>query len=291
MLVALRALKDAGLLDGVQVTVMLSGDEESVGAPIALARADLKRLGAWADLAVGFEDGAGDVHAAVVGRRSSSSWTLRTWGVAAHSSQIFRPEVGSGAIFEAARVLQGFHDALSTEANLTVSPGAVVGGTSVDFDPVQERGSAFGKENVVAQRAVVRGDLRTLTPEQLGHAHEAMQQVVAHHLPRTGADLVFEDRYPPMPPTAGNRRLLALLDQASRDVGAGAMSASDPARAGAADISFTAGLVPMAVDGLGVLGTGGHTASETADLTTLPVQAKRVGLVLARLAGGATGRP
>ena len=89
-----------------------------------------------------------------------------------------------------------------------------------------------------------------------------------------------------MAPSDGNRRLLALLDEASRDLGLGAVSAVDPRKAGAADISFLAGRVPMALDGLGLKGTGGHTVEETADLTLLAPQAKRIAVLLARLAAG-----
>jgi glutamate carboxypeptidase len=78
--------------------------------------------------------------------------------------------------------------------------------------------------------------------------------------------------------------LLALYDEASRDLGFGAVEAVDPSRAGAADISFTAGLVQMALDGVGLMGSGGHTVEETADLRTLPSQAKRAAVLLARLA-------
>ena len=78
-------------------------------------------------------------------------------------------------------------------------------------------------------------------------------------------------------------KLLALYDQASRDVGAGPVTAVDPDRAGAADVSFVAGHVPMILDGVGLMGDGGHTVKETADLTTLPSQTKRAALLLYRL--------
>jgi len=288
MLLALRGLREAGLLDQMQITVVLDGDEENAGDPVPRARAEITAAAEWADIAIGFEDGPGDPRTAVIGRRGSSSWLLRTSGTPFHSSQIFRPNVGSGAIFEAARILTAFHDSLSSEPNLTFNPGTIVGGTRTTFDVEQNRGTAFGKTNVVAESAVVAGDLRTLTPEQLRRSQETMRRLVARHYPRTGAEISFEDRYPPLAPTDGNRRLLALFDQASRDVGAGPMTAADPARAGAADISFTAGLVDMAVDGFGLLGSGGHTVDETADLRTLPVQARRVAVVLARLL---TARP
>jgi len=288
MLLALRGLREAGLLDQMQITVVLDGDEENAGDPVPLARQAVTSAAEWADIAIGFEDGPGDPRTAVIGRRGSSNWLLRTSGVPYHSSQIFRPNVGSGAIYEAARILTAFHDSLSAEPNLTFNPGTIVGGTSTTFDVEQGRGTAFGKTNVVAESAVVAGDIRTLTPEQLRRSQETMRRLVARHYPRTGAEITFEDRYPPMAPTDGNRRLLAMFDQASRDLGSGPMGAADPARAGAADISFTAGLVEMALDGFGLLGSGGHTVTETANLRTLPVQAKRVATVLARLL---TARP
>ena len=86
-----------------------------------------------------------------------------------------------------------------------------------------------------------------------------------------------------MAPTDGNRKLLAMYDQASRDVGAGPVAAVDPDRAGAADVSFVAAHVPMILDGIGLMGSGGHTVKETADLATLPSQTKRAALLLYRL--------
>jgi glutamate carboxypeptidase len=283
MLLALRALREAGLLDRIQVRVVLTGDEESSGRPLALARRDLIEAAEWADLAIGFEDGDGDPRTAVIGRRGYTGWSLTTHGRPSHSSLIFHDDVGSGAIFEAARILAAFRDSLAGEPNLTFNPGLIVGGTAVTHDPEHDRGTAFGKGNVVAERAVATGDLRTLTPEQLDRAKAAMQRLAARHYPGTGAELVFDDGYPPMAPTEGNRRLLDLFDRASRDAGGGPVTAVDPARAGAADISFVAGLVDMALDGIGLMGTGGHTVEETADLATLPLQAKRVAVLLARL--------
>jgi glutamate carboxypeptidase len=111
-----------------------------------------------------------------------------------------------------------------------------------------------------------------------------MEAIVASRpLAQTKATIAFDDGYPPLAPTEGNRKLLALYDQASRDVGAGPVAAVDPDRAGAADVSFIASLVPMILDGVGLMGDGGHTVTETADLTTLPSQTKRAALLLYRL--------
>ena len=56
---------------------------------------------------------------------------------------------------------------------------------------------------------------------------------------------------PPLAPTEGTRRPLAMFSQVSRALGYGEVTAVDPRNAGAADVSFTAGFVDTAIDGLG----------------------------------------
>lgn len=284
MLLAVRALKEAGLLDRLTITVALIGDEEKSGDPQDLARADLIAAADAADVAIGFEDGNGDPRDAVIARRGSTGWVLRTRGRPYHSSQIFRGDVGHGAIFEAARILAAFRDSLGHEPYLTFNPGAIVGGTQITFDREAARGTAYGKSNVVAESTLTTGDLRALSIPQRERAKEVMRRIVADTTAKTGAAIAFDDGYPPLAPSDGNRRLLALFDRASRDLGYGPVGADDPARAGAADISFTEGRVEMAMDGVGLMGEGGHTVEETADLRTLGIQAKRVAVTLKRLA-------
>jgi glutamate carboxypeptidase len=284
MLLALRALAAAGALDGLTVRVVLTGDEEKSGAPLELARRDLLAAAESSQVAIGFEDGDGDPRTAVIARRGASGWRLRAAGLPAHSSQIFREDIGSGSIYEAARVLAAFRDSLAGKLLLTANPAVILGGTTISYRPEESRGSAFGKTNVIAESTTVVGDLRTISLEQRERAKAVMQAIVAAHLPRTTGEIVFEDGYPPLAPTEGNRRLLSLFDTVSRDLGFGPVTVEDPARAGAADISFTGGLVGMALDGVGLMGDGGHTVAETADLRTLPMQAKRVAVTLARLA-------
>jgi len=162
----------------------------------------------------------------------------------------------------------------------------VAGGTTVAFETDASRGTAIGKTNVVAESTLVTGDLRALSIEQREGAKATMRRIVGEHLPHTTAEITFDDGYPPLAPAEGNRRLLALYDRASRDLGFGEVAAADPSRVGAADVSFTEGLVDMALDGIGLMGDGGHTVNETADLKTLPSQAKRIAVTLLRLSEG-----
>jgi glutamate carboxypeptidase len=284
MVQALKALQSIGVLASMNITVVLTGDEEDAGEPLALARAALVTAAKGAAAAIGFEDGPGKPETAVISRRGTTTWTLRVTGKPAHSSQIFRDDIGAGAIFEAARVLNAFREKLSTEKHLTFNPGTIVGGTEVSHDPVQTRGTAFGKTNIIAEHAIVQGDMRTLSPEQLASAKKAMEAIVQASLPHTDASITFEDGYPPLAPTDGNRKLLAMYDQASRDVGTGPVTAVDPDRAGAADVSFVATEVPLILDGIGLMGSDDHTVKETADLQTLPSQTRRAAVFLLRLA-------
>ena len=296
---ALAALKEAGALDQMTIVIVMDGDEEHPGEPLAVARRTLTDASKDAAAAIGFEDGDGDPRTANIARRGASSWTLRSTGTPAHSSQIFRDDVGPGAIFETARVLDGFRARLAGQPYLTFNPGVALGGTAVALDAPHNQGSASGKTNVVAKAMVVQGDLRTLSPEQLASAKAVMREIVARPLPHTTSEIEFDDGYPPMAPTAGNRRLLALYDVVSRDLGLGPVTAADPLKAGAADVSFVAGLVPMALDGIGLAGQDDHTDRETADLRMLPALTKRAAVLLYRLslrgtdpaARGASGEP
>lgn len=288
MLMALHALAHVGALGDMSVSVIFTGDEEATGEPLEEARRALLELARNSDFALGFEDGDGDPATAVVARRGSSSWQLESSGVRAHSSLIHTDQVGSGAIHELARVLTAFHEI--REPNMTLSPGLVLGGTAVEWDADESRGCAFGKENVTPEIAFASGDLRASSPEQLERVKRLMREAAAASLPRTRSALSVRDSYPPMAPTDSNRRLLALLDGASRDVGAGPVAAADLLRLGAADVSFAAPHVTAALDGLGPGGTGGHTVHERVDLRTLSTQAARAALLMRRLSEGAFSR-
>jgi glutamate carboxypeptidase len=280
MLQALRALHAAGALANRRITIMLTGDEEDAGMPIAVSREPMLMLARESDAALSFEaaiDGT-----ATIGRRGINSWTLEVSGETGHSSGIFGAERGSGAVYEAARILAAFQAELGNEKYLTLNPSVIVGGTKASLDDY--RGTAEGKTNVIAPVAIARGDLRYLSLEQEKSAVERMQAIVARHLPRTQATLTFDDgAYPPMTPTPGNEALLAVLDGASRDLGQGPVAALDPADRGAGDIGFISHLLPS-LDGLGSGGGGNsHAPGEYTGLDTLTPMAQRAALLIYRL--------
>ena len=283
IIAALRAMHAAGTLRNADIEVVLTGDEERPGSPIAVARRDLIAAGRRADIALEFENLARENGRdyGTVARRSSTSWTLRTRGRTGHSSGIFSADQGYGAIYELARILDAFRRDLP-EPNLTYNVGVLAGGTPAEIDAQGLRVTASGKTNIVAETAVARGDVRTLSAEQEARIRARMQEIVRQHLPHTSAELVFaEDGYPPMAPTEGNRRILARLNAVNRDLGLPEMPEYDPARRGAADSSFVAGDVDT-LAGLGAAGGGAHAEGEFIELDSLVRSAQRAAILMTR---------
>ena len=282
---ALRAMQAAGTLKNANITVVMTGDEEDAGSPITVARRDLVAEGRKADVALDFEDltvkDGNDMGS--IARRSAGSWMVKATGRSAHSAGVGTPEVGYGAIYELARIIDQFRRELP-EAKLTYNVGLVAGGQSAELDPGKIRATATGKTNIVAPIAVARGDLRALSQEQIGRVQARMRAIVAQSLPGAKAEISFDpDSYPPMPPTEGNRALLARLNRVNADMGLPQMGELDPADRGAGDISFVAADVDGLV-GLGPSSSGSHTAAETVNVPSIFKQAKRAAILMSRLA-------
>ena len=203
-------------------------------------------------------------------------------GKQAHSSGIFNDSVGAGAINETARILNSFYGEVRGEYGLTFNAGTIQGGTTVDYDPSQNRGSTFGKTNVVPSLTVVHGGIRALSGEQLESAKARMTAIVDNHLPKTSATIRFSDGYPPMAPTDGNRNLAAKLSAVNEALGRGAMQIWDPLRRGAADISFVAPYTD-ALAGMGALGKGSHSPNESLELDSMSLAIKRAAILIYRL--------
>ncbi len=282
---ALRALHRAGLLADTQIIVVMSGDEESPGSPIDVARRDMREAAKRSDVALAFEAAIGNT--GTVARRGAAFWQLEVQGATGHSSGMFSAAMGSGSAFETARILQGFYEQLHVMDGLTINPALLVGGTTAEVTPLEVsamNGTATAKYNIVPQRTVVRGDLRFLSNAQLEEAQAKMEEVLRHPLPRTSAELKFRDNgYPAMAPTPGNYGLLAKLDQASRDLGYGEITAFDPRGRGAGDVAFVSPPLP-GLDGLGMAGgKGEHTTHESAELARVNELVKRAALLIYRL--------
>lgn len=280
MLYALEALAHAGVLKDTTITVVMTGDEEDPGKPLKVSRRELTDAAKRSDLALAFE---GTVeNTGTISRRGFTSWKLETSARGGHSSGIFSVTSGSGALFEATRILDQFYREVRGEEYLTFNPSVMVGGTEVTIDDESKKGNASGKLNVIPKQAVVEGDLRFLTNAQRDRTEEKMRAIVEQHLPGSSATITFADGYPAMEPTEGNHKLLKVFDQVSRDLGFGEITPLDPSKRGAGDVSFVAPIIDC-LDGLGAKGEREHAAEEWVDLSSMPMLIKRAALLIYRL--------
>jgi glutamate carboxypeptidase len=263
MVSALRALQTAGALKDADISIVLDGDEEDAGSPLTTSRADLIEAGGHSDVALEFEALAHeDGHdMGTISRRGAVDWTLRTSAQSGHSSDIFSSTAGFGASYNV---------------------GLILSGSDAALNPQSTGGSASGKPNIISAQGIARGDLRTLSNEQTARIESRMRAIVADHLPGTQADIQFGEGYPAMAPTAGNRALLARLNEINSALGLAPMPELDPLQRGAGDISFAADKVDALV-GFGAVGHGSHAPGETVDLTSFDRQIKRTALLIERL--------
>jgi len=285
MIAALRAMQQGGTLKDADIEVVLTGDEEDNGLPIELARRDLVAAGKRADVALDFEGLAEEDGKDIgsIARRSSGAWTLTVSARSGHSSGIFSPSSGNGAIYELTRIIDTFRRELP-EDKLTFNVGLVGGGASAKMDEGRIRLEATGKTNIIPETAVARGDLRGIDRAQIDRVKAKMQAIVANGtLAGATAKLAFDpDEYPPMAPTEGSRAVLAKLNLVNRDMGLEQMGELDPMKRGAGDISFVAQDVDGLI-GLGAASDGDHAPGEKVDIASIWRQAKRAAILMTRL--------
>jgi glutamate carboxypeptidase len=281
MIIALQALQAQGLLKDANIIAYLTGDEEHAGYPREVSRGDFIETAKQTEIALAFE-GANGLNSVATARRGASGWLLNVKAKTGHSSGVFTPYAGYGAIYEAARIVNEFRVQLSTEKYLTFNPGVFIGGSEMNYDETKATGTAIGKTNIISPAVTVTGDLRFLTEEQKINARKKMQAIVDNSLAGTKATIEFQDGIPSMAPTEGNNKVLEVISGVTQAMGVGPTIAGDPGSRGAGDISYIAAYVDC-IDGLGSSGRGAHAPGETINLKELPYLIKRAALTIYRL--------
>jgi glutamate carboxypeptidase len=286
LLTALEAMQSTGTLTNTEITIVLSGDEESHGTPLSVSRKDMIEAAQHSDVALEYETGGQilnqegkQVDAASISRRGSISWHLETTGKTGHSSGIFNNTMGYGAIYELTRILDAFRTQL-IEPGITYNVGLIAGGATATL--TGSNAAVTGKGNIIPPIALAIGDLRCLSDEQATRIQAKMQTIAAAHLPQTSATLTFGDGFPAMPSTPAGHALVKQLNDVNATLGLPPMEEMDPMLRGAGDISVVAPYVPGLV-GTGAMGNGAHAEGETVLLDSIPRQAKRSALLIYRL--------
>ena len=255
---ALRAMRELGIGLARDVEVLFNSDEE-IGSPSS--RPIIEALAAGAQYVLLLE-GAGPAGTLKTARKGAGRFLVEVTGKAAHAGA--DPEKGVSAIHElAAQVtaLAAMNDLAGS--GISVNVGIISGGT---------------RPNVTAASAQAQVDVRAWTSADARKIEQAVLSIKPVN-PRAHVRVTGGIERPPMETTPATleyferaRKLAAVLGQ---DLQQGRVG-------GASDGNFTAALGLPTLDGLGVVGDGGHAESEYVIVDSLP---HRAALLVALLEG------
>ena len=260
---ALRALREAGLLDRIPVRGIVVGDEE-MGSPASQPITVERVRGAAA--ALGLESGrSGDL--VVTRRKGIASLDARASGVAAHAGGDH--EKGRNAIWALARFVDRIQGLTDYGRGVTVSVGRIEGGTT---------------RNTVPAGARCEVDVRFLAPadgdEVLRRVDEAARDAA---VAGTRIEVLRPGSRPALVRTEASAALAAEYGECQREAGLG--SGEAPLSGGGSDASVTGAAGVPSIDGLGPRGAGFHTHDEYIELGSLVPKAEALVRFLGRRAG------
>ncbi|MEE4349324.1 MAG: hydrolase [Pacificimonas sp.] len=265
MIEALKALEASDLGGHLGWEVVLNADEEvsSLGsAPLLAEVAQRCQTG------LTFEPAALPDGTLAGGRKGSGNFAAAIAGRAAHAGR--NPEDGRNAIVAAADLAVRL-DAMKRErTTLSVNPARIDGG---------------GPNNVVPEMAVLRWNVRPLTPEDQAWAEAEqaalLKAIAAEH--DVEIDVTGSFARPPKPLDDTQRPLFDLVQAAGHDLG---LTIGWKNTGGVCDGNNLAASGLAVVDTMGVRGGAIHSDREYLITESLTERAKLAALTLMRLAEG-----
>jgi glutamate carboxypeptidase len=246
---ALRALGELGLLPEKPITMLLTSDEEtgSVSSrPIIEAEARKH------EVVFVLEPAVPPQGSLKTWRKGVGEYRVTVRGRAAHAGADH--EKGVNAVEELAHqilAIQGFTD---YEAGTTFNVGVVGGGT---------------RRNVVPAEAWAEIDVRIVRAEEAERVASSMQSLKPH---LAGVELEVSGGLE-RPPMVRTEQIVALYKKATELGGEMGIEISEAGTGGASDGNLTAALGVPTLDGMGVVGDGGHSIGEFAVIASLPERA------------------
>ncbi|HWD46075.1 MAG TPA: M20 family metallopeptidase [Actinomycetota bacterium] len=251
---------EAGFDDYAAITLVCSPDEE-IGSPFS--RPLIEALAAEHDVAVGLE-AARTNGALVSARKGICAFTVEVAGKAVHAG--VRPAEGVNAVLEAAHKTVALQALNGRWAGVTCNVGVLQGGS---------------RTNVVADRAVMRVEVRAATMDAFDRAMAEVGRIVARStVEGATATLAPAHRHPPMERTEAVAALVALAQAVARDLG---LEVGEAATGGAGDANTTAAAGLPTIDGLAPVGGEAHGPAEWLDLDSVVPRTALLAGLLARL--------
>jgi glutamate carboxypeptidase len=255
---ALKALGEAGILEGMDIALVLSADEE-IGAVTSRPIYERERRNAAACLVAECAGPAGEV---VVSRNGKAGLRLDCTGVDRHVSRASGDK--SSAIVEIA------HKVLALEALNACLPGV-----SINVGKVE---GGLGQCTVPAEASCLV-DVRWLEEKHYEIVLSGIRDVAAKATcPGCGCKLTLLNHRPAMPLTDATEALYGALESTARCLG---MSVGREHRRGTSDANFFGATGIPTVDGLGPICHDDHTPSERIHIPSLAARTALLALFLA----------
>lgn len=212
----------------------------------------LRKLAQERPLVLGLE-GARSIGTVVTRRKGSAHYRLTARGLAAHAGS--SPKKGRNAVLELAHQIVQTQELAGYREGVTINAGPIKGGSRV---------------NIVSDFAEIQFDLRFLNPEDRLAVEARWQELLRKQLvPDVQLTLTSEPHI--MQPMVATAQSLAMADQVQSIAEQLLQGSYDPeTRGGASDCCVMATEGCSAIDGLGAIGGGAHTAQEYALISPVP---------------------
>jgi glutamate carboxypeptidase len=246
---AIRALADLGLLPDRRVTLLLTSDEE-IGSRTSRAVVESEALSH--DAVFVLEPAQPPSASLKTSRKGVGLYVVTIMG--RHSHPGADPEKGINAIEEMAHQILEIQQFTDKAAGTTVNVGIVRGGT---------------RSNVVPAKATARVDVRVTNAAEAERLDIRMHGLTPR-LPGASIDVSGGINRPPMARSDGVARLYAQAKALGDEMG---LQITEASSGGGSDGNFTAALGIPTLDGLGVVGDGGHAEHEHVVLASMPERA------------------
>jgi glutamate carboxypeptidase len=258
MIYALKALDEVGLLDGMDIALVLSADEE-IGAVTSRSIYEKERRNAVACLVAECAGPAGEV---VLSRNGKAGLRLSCSGVERH--------VGRASSEKSSAILEIAHKVLALESLNACFPGV-----SVNVGKIE---GGLGPCTVPAE-ATCLVDVRWLEEKHYEIVLSGMQDIVSHAACLGCAcTLTLLNQRPAMPMTGATESLYGALENVARSLG---MSVGREHRRGTSDANFFGAAGIPTIDGFGPVCQDDHTTSERIHVPSLADRTALLALFLA----------
>lgn len=245
-LYALKILHEINFTSFATLTLMLNTNEEvgSIGS-----RRLIESLARKSDVAFNLEAGrAGD--ALVIWRKGNATIDLTVKGHAAHAGN--EPEKGRNAAMEAAYQMLQLSKLADAEKLTTVNFTVVHSGD---------------RPNVIPDLATAKADVRCVTPEEFDRVEKDLAEAIKNKLiPDTQVTATLTRGFSPLLRNAKTDALVTTAQAVYTELG---LKLGAEGAGGAADSSLCAGVGTPTLDGLGIVGAGGHSPDEYAELDSI----------------------